>query len=108
MQPEPERHRGAFTLIEPLVVIAIIAIPARMLLPALAGSKAKAQRVKCGSNQRGPGLALHQRNSGSGAGEKTWSLGAGVPPLVITLFGNPPPHPSAPASDGLARFSFGP
>ena len=49
---------NAFTLVEMLVVIGIIAILAGLLMPALAGAKQKANRIKCLNHMRQLGLSL--------------------------------------------------
>jgi prepilin-type N-terminal cleavage/methylation domain-containing protein/prepilin-type processing-associated H-X9-DG protein len=53
------RHRRAFTLIELMVVIAIIAILISLLLPAVQAAREAARRTQCRSNLKQIGIALH-------------------------------------------------
>jgi len=49
----------AFTLIEVLVVVALLAVLAALLLPALAGGKGKARQAQCLSQLEQWVMALH-------------------------------------------------
>ena len=73
----PTRSPGAFTLVELLVVIGIIALLISILLPALNAAMERAHRLKCASNLRqvGQGLLLYA-NDHRGVYPRTISNGS--------------------------------
>ncbi len=66
MATRPRSFRGAFTLVELLTVVVIIAMLIAMLLPSLRKARTAAQAVACGANMRQVGIAAFAYASDSG------------------------------------------
>ncbi len=80
------KRQKAFTLVELLIVIAIIGVLVGLLLPAVQSARASARSASCQNNLRQIGLALHQYcNAHAGEFPEWWHTDGADKSWIYTL-----------------------
>ncbi len=96
------RHGSAFTLVELLVVIGIIALLISILLPSLAKARAKAQEVVCQSDIRQYGIGIQiYCDTNKGSMPQKGPDGTGTTPTSKNFFGGTVVAPATLPASGV-------
>lgn len=82
------RFKKAFTLVELLVVISIIALLLSIMLPALNSARERAKRIQCGSNLRQIGIGVQTYSVQNNGLIPSWCLPVQGSLRPITSFGH--------------------